>query len=75
MAFSKIELIGDKDSPTTAHLYIDGNEIHGVTRFSFEHCAQSVPEVVIDIAGNEIDMYAIRSMISSEGAKVVIRRG
>ena len=74
MELSKIELIGDKDNPQCAHLYIDGNEIKGVKRFSFEHSAGDVPEVVIDLTGYEFDMYAFESIISSERAKVLIRR-
>ena len=72
MELSKIELIGDKDAPHIAHLFIDGNEIHGVTRVSFEHSAGDVPEVQIDIAGIEIDMQAFEAIISSERAKVLI---
>ena len=74
MDLSKIELIGDKNRPSTAKLFIDGHEINGVTRFSFEHSAGDVPKVIIDIAGNEFDMYAFETMISSEWAKVLIRR-
>ena len=74
MELSKIELIGDENNPSKAKLFIDGHEINGVTRFSFEHSAGDVPEVLIDLAGREIDMYALESIISSERAKVLIRR-
>lgn len=71
-----IEYIGDKKSPTRADVLINGVPIHGVTRISFEHDAGDTPEVVMDISGTEIEMnHQVKTLIESECAKVLIRRG
>ncbi len=71
-----IEYIGDKESPVRADVLINGVPIHGVTRISFEHSAQGIPEVVIDISGTEIKMnHHVKTLIESGCAKVLIRRG
>lgn len=74
MKTSKIEIIGNEDSPITAHVYIDGHEIQGVSRVAYEHSAGNTPEITIDISGLEMDLHALRTNIS-ETARVVIRRG
>ena len=75
MELSKIEVIGDKDNPARAEVFIDGHQINGVKRISYEHSAGDIPEVEIDISGFEIDMHAFNNIIETERAKVIIRRG
>lgn len=71
-----IEYIGDKESPVRADVLINGVPIHGVTRISFEHSADNIPKVVMDISGIEIEMnHQVKTLIESECAKVLIRRG
>lgn len=71
-----IEYIGDKESPIRADVLINGVPIHGVTRISFEHDAGDTPEVVMDISGTEIEMnHMVKTLIESECAKVLIRKG
>lgn len=71
-----IEYIGDKKSPSRADVLINGTPIHGVRRISFEHSAGDIPEVTLDISGTEIEMnYEVKTLIETERAKVLIRRG
>ena len=71
-----IEYIGDKESPVRADVLINGVPIHGVRRISFEHSAGDIPEVTLDISGAEIEMnHQVKTLIESECAKVLIRRG
>lgn len=71
-----IEYIGDKKNPNRADVLINGMPIHGVTRISFEHSAQNTPKVVIGISGTEIEMnQMVKTLIETERAKVLIRRG
>lgn len=75
MELSKIEVIGDKDNPTRAEVFIDGNPIKGISRISYEHSAGDIPEITFDISGYEIDMHAFNTIIETHRAKVLIRRG
>ena len=71
-----IEYIGDKKSPNIAVVLINGTPIHGVRRISFEHFAGDIPEVTLDISGAEIEMnHEVKTLIETERAKVLIRRG
>jgi hypothetical protein len=71
-----IEYIGDKEHPSRADVLINGMPIKGITRISFEHIAGDIPEIVMDISGTEIEMnHQVKTLIESECAKVLIRRG
>lgn len=71
-----IEYIGDKKNPCRADVLINGTPIKGITRISFEHIAGNIPEIVMDISGTEIEMnHTVKTLIETERAKVLIRRG
>ena len=71
-----IEYIGDKKHPNRADVLINGMPINGITRISFEHTAGDIPEIVMDISGTEIEMnQMVKTLIETERAKVLIRRG
>lgn len=71
-----IEYIGNKKSPNIADVLINGTPIHGVRRISFEHSAGDIPEVILDISGVEIETnHEVKTLIVTERAKVLIRRG
>lgn len=71
-----IEYIGDKKNPCRADVLINGMPIHGVTRISFEHTSGDIPEIVMDISGTEIETnQTVKTLIETERAKVLIRRG
>lgn len=71
-----IEYIGDKEHPSRADVLINGMPIKGITRISFEHIAGDIPEIVMDISGTEIEMnQMVKTLIETERAKVLIRRG
>lgn len=71
-----IEYIGDKKHPNRADILINGIPIHGITRISFKHIAGDIPEIVMDISGTEIEMnHMVKTLIETESAKVLIRRG
>lgn len=46
-----IEIQGNKDYPQCANIYINGQEIHGVTAIRYEHEAGCLPELEVDISG------------------------
>lgn len=71
-----IEYIGDKKNPCRADVLINGVPIKGITRISFKHTAGDIPEIVMDISGTEIEMnQMVKTLIETERAKVLIRRG
>lgn len=71
-----IEYIGNKKDPSRADVLINGMPINGITRISFEHTAGDIPEIVMDISGTEIEMnHMVKTLIETERAKVLIRRG
>lgn len=71
-----IEYIGNKKDPSRADVLINGMPINGITRISFEHTAGDIPEIVMDISGTEIEMNCtVKTLIETERAKVLIRRG
>lgn len=51
-----IEIQGNKDYPQCANIYINGQEIHGVTAIRYEHEAGCLPELTVDIGGMEMDL-------------------
>ena len=71
-----IEYIGDEKNPCRADILINGMPIQGITRISFKHIAGDIPEIVMDISGTEIEMnHTVKTLIETERAKVLIRRG
>lgn len=71
-----IEYRGNKECPSMAEVLINGEKISGVTRISFEHIAGNRPKIVMDISGNELELnYQVKTLIETERAKVLIRRG
>ena len=56
---SKVEIIGDKEWPARADVYIDGRQVHGVKAIRFTHEAMKLPELEIDISGAEMEMNGL----------------
>lgn len=68
-----IQVIGDEQHPASAKVYIDGHEIHGVTKIVFTHKACSLPEMKICLDGTMMTMNALEVEIK-EYARVEICR-
>ena len=73
MSASEITIIGDKDNPTRAQVYVDGNEVHGVKSVRYEHRACGMPEVEIELGGAVLDMNGMNVSVS-ETCRVTIKR-
>ncbi len=73
MKISEVKVVGDSVSPSRADIYIDGHPIQGVKAIYFKHLAGETPEMIIDLSGVKIDMYAWNVNID-ETAKVMIVR-
>ena len=50
-----IEIKGMEDNPTGARIYINGQEIHGVTSVEYRHHAGELAELKMDIGGMELE--------------------
>lgn len=71
---TKIEVVGDKESPTCAKVYIDGKEIHGVTAVRYAHYAGEVADMEIDLSGMSMAVHPLDMRID-EMCHVTIERG
>lgn len=71
--YTMLKLIGDKQYPERAKVYIDGHEIHGVREIVFTHKACSLPKMKICLDGTRLEMNALGVEIK-EYARVEICR-
>lgn len=67
-----VEIIRHKDSPIRAKVRINGQEIHGVTAVRYEHTADAIPTLRLDMSGLSMDVI-MTSLKVDELVKLEIR--
>lgn len=70
---TKIQIKGNVDYPQCAEVLIDGKPIHGVTAIRYEHKANELGNLTLDISGLSADMFRTDLEIE-ETANVEVRK-